>query len=83
MVDHVVVAEDVRSGERVRRFVVAVETANTKVPVVMHEGGALGCRRICRIPAVRTRRVWVEVLEADGEPLFGRMDLCYSGCEEG
>jgi alpha-L-fucosidase len=79
MVDHVVVGEDVSGGERVRRFAVVVETANTRARVVMHEGGAIGYRRICRFPAIRTHKVWIEVVESDGDPRIAMMDLCYSG----
>lgn len=79
MVDHVIIGENIANGERVNKFIIEVETANTKVPVVMYEGSTIGYKRICRIPSIRTRKVWIRILEADGEPEICKMDLCYYG----
>ncbi len=79
MLDHVIVGENIAGGERVNKFVIEVETANTKVPVIMFEGSTIGYRRICRIPSVRTRKVLIRILDSDGEPEICKMDLCYYG----
>jgi alpha-L-fucosidase len=67
LVDHVILQEDLRSGERIRRF--AIETwpaPSSGMPIVVYEGRSVGHKAICRFPPVRASAVRLSVLEADG-----------------
>lgn len=64
--DHAVLAEDLSDGEAVRRFRIAVHGSHQQVPCVVYEGRNIGHKAICRFPPVRARKVWIEVIEADG-----------------
>jgi alpha-L-fucosidase len=79
MIDHVIAGEDLSRGERVNRFRIVAETAWTRSVVVLYEGSALGARRICRIPSIRTPKIWLEVCDCDGEPVIERLDFCHAG----
>jgi alpha-L-fucosidase len=80
LIDYVIAGEDLTFGERVESFAIVAETAWTRSPVVLYEGKALGARRICHVPALRTPKIWLEVRESDGEPVIKRLEAGLSGC---
>jgi len=66
LVDHAVIAEDLRTGEHIRRFRVEIEPYPHGSWLTVYEGQAVGHKAICPFPLVRARKVAIEVTEADG-----------------
>lgn len=73
--DHVVVDEELRGGERVRRFRIEVLTAFHGSPISVWEGWNIGHKAICAFPLVRARAVRLVVLESDGDVQIARISL--------
>lgn len=72
-VDHVILAEEIRKGERVRRFVVEglPSDAAPGGPEAWHEltrGSAIGHKRIAAFAPIRLKRARLRVLESRGLP---------------
>lgn len=64
-IDHIVLREDIRGGERVRKFVVEGRRANGK-SVTLARGTQVGCRQIIPIPAVKLTGIQLSVLDSVG-----------------
>lgn len=67
LLEHIVLQEDIRRGEHIRRFRISTRYPNSTDPITLWEGYNVGQKAICRIPALRVWNVCVEVLESDGE----------------
>ena len=74
-VDHVVVQEDLTSGEYARRFAVRVSPFPYGEPITVWEGQSIGHKAICRFPLVRVQKLQVEVTEADGPVALRAMGM--------
>jgi len=73
LIDHVIVGEDVARGEHIERFAIRATPWRSGPPITLYDGCTVGYQRICRFPLVRTNRIWLEVLEADGEVTLDRL----------
>lgn len=73
--DCVILGEDLRAGERVRRFRIEVLTAFHGSPISVWEGWNIGHKAICSFPLVRARALRIVVLEAEGEPQIAQISL--------
>lgn len=67
-IDRAVIMEDIRQGERVRRYVLEGEVGGEWKVLV--EGSAIGHKRIDRFVPAAVTRVRLRVLEAVGEPVI-------------
>ena len=64
LVDHAVIAEDISKGEHIERFAIKVDAPE---PITVYEGYTVGHKAICQFPAILARKVWLEVLESNGD----------------
>lgn len=64
--DAVVLQEDLKAGEAVRRFAIRIQPGHGNQPITLHEGRNIGHKAICRLPLVTARSVLVEITEAAG-----------------
>jgi len=71
--DHVVLMEDIRQGERVRKYVVEGLAEGRWRP--LGSGKVIGHKRIHRFDPVPLSRVRLRVLDATGEPLIRKLAL--------
>ncbi len=66
-----IISEDVARGQSVKRFALYAHLPSldpvTDRRVCVWEGKTIGHKAICRFPAIRTPRLTLEILEADGE----------------
>jgi len=68
LLDHIVLQEDLTSGESARRFRISIETYKTGKNIVVYEGQNIGHKAICQFPLVRTPKITIEILDSDGDP---------------
>ncbi|WP_257348908.1 alpha-L-fucosidase [Pseudalkalibacillus decolorationis] len=68
LLDHVVIHEDLKNGERVRSFKIKIISAKSHRPCTVHEGRNIGHKAIIRLPAVKVRGVILEITSSVGEP---------------
>jgi len=68
-VNTVVLQEDLTAGQHIRRFAVRGEVyLHGQKPITLWEGTNPGHKAICSFPLIRLRKLWVEILDSDGEP---------------
>ena len=68
LVNRVVIREDLREGERVRAFRVYAQLPGySGESVCVYQGETIGHRAICLFPAIRTGKITVEIVSAEGE----------------
>ncbi len=79
MVDHVVIEEDLRGGERVRGYRLWGRTAGTWVPLGL--GSAIGHKRIQPVPPIAVDAVRLEVTESSAAPRIRRLAAFRTGSE--
>jgi len=83
LVDHVVLQEDLRYGEHVKRFALQIHQGdphNDRMPpITLWEGTHIGHKAIVRIPPVAIMNMVVNVLEADGEVHMRNIEYHYIG----
>ena len=66
-VDHVVIQEDLRGGEHIRRFEIEVLlSSSARAGIKVHGGESVGHKAICHFPLVSARGLRFRVTEADG-----------------
>jgi alpha-L-fucosidase len=75
LLDQIVLQEELRQGEHVRRFRISALFPHSQEATTIWEGYNIGHKAICPIPLLRVRGVRVEVLEADGPFELTRLDL--------
>lgn len=73
-IDHSIVMEDIREGERVLEYVVEVST-DTKAWKEVARGSAIGHKRIDRFPAVTAKHVRWRALRAQARPIVRRFAI--------
>ena len=67
--DHVVLQENIASGESARRFRISVMPyLSGRSPIVVYEGHNIGHKAICSFPTVRAKKVSIEIFDQDGVP---------------
>ena len=76
LVDHVVIREDIAKGEHVMRFRLVASVGND---VTVFEGRTVGHKAICQFPAIRARKITLEVLDAEGEVSLAAIDVHHVG----
>ncbi len=76
-VDHVIIEEDLRGGERVRAFRLSGLSAGQWTP--LGEGTAIGHKRIQPIPPVTLEAVRLEVTDASAPPRIRRLAAFATG----
>lgn len=76
-VDHVVLMEDIRFGERVRAYRVEARVAGAWVQVA--SGIAIGHKKIDPFPAVTTDRLRFTALKTAGTPILRAFSALYAG----
>jgi alpha-L-fucosidase len=64
--DHVILQEDLTSGEHVRRFRIQAFPTHYGEPITVFEGYNIGHKAICGFPMLCAKKLRIEVLEADG-----------------
>ncbi len=69
-IDQLVLMEDLKEGESIRRFEIRVTSYTGGKPVTVYEGYNPGHKHIARFPRVRARNVQLVVTEADGPPVM-------------
>jgi alpha-L-fucosidase len=67
LINHVILAEDLTEGESIAELNVLVESGILRQPVCVFTGKAVGHKRIVSFPAVRAKKVYVEVTKHNGE----------------
>jgi alpha-L-fucosidase len=77
MVDHVVMEEDLRGGERVRAYRLEGLSAGRWVP--LGDGAAIGHKRIQPVPPTRLEAVRLEVTRAAAPPRIRRLAAFATG----
>lgn len=70
VIDRAVIMEDIREGERIRRWAIEVDRDGQWIEVA--QGTAVGHKRIARFQPVRTSQVRLRTVEAAGTPLIRR-----------
>ncbi len=78
-IDRALVMEDIRKGERVRRYVLEGEVGGEWKVLV--EGSAIGHKRIDRFVPLEVTRVRLRVLEAVGEPVIRTLAIYRAAAE--
>jgi alpha-L-fucosidase len=68
-VNHVILMEDYRSGERVRAFTVSAREGGAWTSLIRH-GSMIGRKQIFPFETVRTRALKLEISESAGTPLI-------------
>ena len=71
--DHVVLQEDLTSGEAVREF--AIHVAESEQFITVHKGQSIGHKAICRFPLIHARKVVVEIIQSDGTAKLANVEL--------
>ncbi|WP_214627428.1 alpha-L-fucosidase [Paenibacillus agaridevorans] len=71
VIDHAVLMEDIAYGERVRKY--ALEAFADGVWKVLHEGSAIGHKKIEAFPPVVAEKLRLRITEAAAEPVIRRM----------
>jgi alpha-L-fucosidase len=74
LIDHLVIQENLRQGEHVRRFAVEVVPADWGVGTTVHEGHGIGHKAICQFPSIPVHSITLRVLETDGPVTLRRLD---------
>ena len=80
-IDHVAVKEDLRFGERVRKFKVEAYTGDTWIPVI-EEGVSLGYQLIRKIDPIVVTKVRITVEESVGEPRIKEIYVTRTGMKK-
>ena len=77
--DHMVIKEDLREGENVRRFRIVVVPYPYGQEISIYEGMNIGHKAICSFPPIKAGKVMLEITEADEEPTISSIELYYAG----
>ena len=76
LMDHVVVQEDLTTGERVRKFEVEAYVGGGPADwVKLWDGYSIGHKAICRFPLLQVYQVRLKVTEADGEVRLRTLEI--------
>lgn len=68
LVNRAVIREDVSAGERVRAFRVYAQLPGySGESICVYQGQTMGHKAICLFPAIRTGKITVEIIQADGK----------------
>jgi alpha-L-fucosidase len=67
LINHVILAEDLTEGESIAEFNILVTSGILHSPVCVFTGKAVGHKRIVSFPAVKAKRVYVEVVKHNGK----------------
>lgn len=67
------ICEDIRKGERVRRYQVEAKTGGKWIPI--GEGSCIGNKRIHELDPLVCSAIRFGVLESDGEPIIRSLDI--------
>ncbi|QJD85545.1 alpha-L-fucosidase [Cohnella herbarum] len=78
-IDHLVLMEDIRLGERIREYV--VDALRDGQWVEISRGSAVGHKKIDAFPPVAASAVRLRVLSSEGEPLVRSMGV-YANCND-
>ena len=88
LIDHVVIRENLESGEHIRRF--AVYSLPFEGRNIIHEGrictflgGSVGHKRICSFPTIRSKFIDVVLEDADDEAEITSIEVFYVGDRSG
>jgi len=73
--DHVVVQEDLRRGEAIRRFAIRFQGAHGGKPITLWEGRNIGHKAICRFPLIAAREVLIEITQSDAPFALRNVEL--------
>jgi len=65
--DTVILQEDLRRGETVRRFRISIMPYTTGKHITVYEGYNIGHKAICQFPLIRAKEVLIQILESDGK----------------
>ncbi len=76
-VDHLIIEEDLREGERVRQFQVVFEYGTELVPLV--QGASIGHKRILAFPPTQMTRIRLSVARSNGRPRIRRFAAFATG----
>lgn len=79
LLDHIVLMEDLRQGEKVASYQITIRTAKTGKDVVVYEGRNIGHKSIIRIPAVRVRGVSIRIEARQTGCDLDSIELFYRG----
>ncbi len=79
LADTVVIKEDIADGERVRAFkVYANLPAYRSKKICVYQGETIGHKAICRFPTVRTARLSVEIVSAEGDAKLASLEAFHT-----
>jgi alpha-L-fucosidase len=70
LINHVVLAEDLKDGESIRAFTLYIKSRIIYRPACVYIGAAVGHKRIITFPSIRATEVFVEVTKAEGNYRF-------------
>lgn len=80
LVNRLVISEDLSEGEAVRAFRIYGEPMTAPGRrICLYKGDTIGHKAICLFPAMRTRRLVLEITEHDGPVRISGMTACFAG----
>ncbi|MBL7199531.1 MAG: alpha-L-fucosidase [Anaerolineae bacterium] len=82
LIDHAVVEEDLRSGERVQRYAIEIWPAGSSprgTPIVVFGGESIGHKAICPFPPVKVQGARLTVLQSGGPVGLRALGLYHIG----
>ncbi|WP_054027472.1 alpha-L-fucosidase [Bacillus sp. FJAT-28004] len=79
MLDHIVIQEDLSSGEHILNFQINIMTEKSHRTITVYEGQNIGHKAIVRFPPVKVRSVSLTVTKAKGEPSIKELSFYYVG----
>lgn len=74
-INHIILQEDIKKGERIRRF--QIEGLVKGKWQVIAEGQSIGHKRIMQIDDVEVSRIRIKILKADREPQIKNMEVYF------
>ncbi len=81
-VDHVIIMEDLTTGEHVRRFAIKALPYfwwDGLPSITLYEGQNIGHKATCRFPLLKVSKLWLEITECEGEPKVRSFEIFNTG----
>lgn len=79
LLDHVVIQEDLREGEKIKRFKLSIVTAKSGQTIPLYEGRNIGHKAIIQFPTLKVRGVNLEITDSNGESRIRDLAFYHTG----
>lgn len=77
LLDHVILMENIVFGEAIESFRICAAPHPYGSAVTVYEGRSVGHKAICCFPAVKTCKLYLEIIESKAEPALRGIDIFY------